>query len=81
MQWTGNLLCSQDDLYMKFSAAPQLIVVAGLVSSALADKTPVIPLPDAVKHNWGAYTPFFSLSEYFVPDGCSVNQVSLHTSR
>ena len=38
-------------------------------------KSPSLPLPDAITRNWGAYSPFFSLAEYSVPDGCVVTQV------
>jgi len=46
-----------------------------------APKTPSaslpLPLPDSITHNWGAYSPFFSLAKYSVPEGCTVNQVNL----
>jgi len=42
-----------------------------------APKTPSLPLPHSITHHWGAYSPFFSLAEYSVPEGCTVNQVNL----
>jgi hypothetical protein len=39
-------------------------------------KSRPLPVPESVTHNWGAYSPYHPLSEYYVPSGCEVKQVS-----
>jgi len=54
-----------------------LIATLPLAGTIEAAETPSLPLSDSVTHNWGAYSPFFSLAEYSVPGGCTINQVNL----
>lgn len=46
--------------------------------SGIKPITPQIPIPDSIKHDWGPYTPYFSVSEYLQPpNGCRITQVNL----